>query len=158
MKSFRNILKPLVITGLVVGTLDGLAAVGMYYVQTGNNPLNVFRFIASGIFGRPAFSGGVTMALLGLLFHYVIAAGWTILFFWLAARFFYLTKNWIVSGVMYGIFIWLMMNLVIVPLSLVPMKDGPKEWAGIIKGVLILIVCVGLPVAYSAKRYLRNSN
>jgi len=153
MKKFKTGLKTLLITALIVGTLDGLAAIVMYFVQTGKDPLNIFRFIASGVFGVAAFNGGVPMALLGIVFHYIIAFGWTILFLGLAGRFVFLTRNWIISGIIYGIFVWLMMNLVVIPLSLVPMKAGPKEWTGILKGVLILIVCLGLPVSYSARKY-----
>lgn len=97
------------------------------------------------------------MALWGIVFHYVITLGWTILFFWLARKFKLLTRNWITSGVIYGVFVWLMMNLVVIPLSLVLMKADPKEWSGILKGALILIICVGLPIAYSARRYNSNS-
>lgn len=145
------------ITSFIIGTLDGIAAVGMYTIPTGKDPLNVFRFIASGIFGTTALSGRVPMALWGIVFHYVITLGWTILFFWLARKFKLLTRNWITSGVIYGVFVWLMMNLVVIPLSLVLMKADPKEWSGILKGALILIICVGLPIAYSARRYNSNS-
>jgi hypothetical protein len=158
MTKLNNVVKPLVITGLVAGTLDAWGAIIIYFVQTGKDPFNVFRFIASGVFGQTALSGGVPMALWGIAFHYIIAFGWTVLFFLLAGRFLFLTRNWIISGIIYGIFVWLMMNLVVMPASLAHMKTGPKEWAGIIKGVLILIVCVGLPVSYSARRYLKNSN
>jgi hypothetical protein len=158
MKIIKNIFKALFITSLVVGTLDGSAAAILYSVETGKDPLNVFRFIASGVFGAPALSGGLPMALWGMAFHYIIAFGWTILFFWLAGRFLWLSRNWIISGIMYGIFVWLMMNLVVVPVSLVPMKASPKEWASILKGVLILIACIGLPVSFAARRYLPNSN
>jgi hypothetical protein len=154
MKRLKKVISPLFITSLVVGTLDGLAAIIMYSVQTGKDPMNVFRFIASGIFGTSALSGGVSMALWGIAFHYIISLGWTILFFWLADRFSPLSRNWIISGVMYGIFVWVIMNLVVMPLSLVPMKVGPKEWSGILKGALILIVCIGLPISYSARKYL----
>lgn len=144
-------------TGLLIGTLDGLAATLMYSMQTGKEPLNVFRFIASGVFSAPAFSGGVPMALWGIAFHYIIAFGWTILFFRLAGRFSFLTGNWIISGIIYGIFVWLMMNVVIVPLSLVPVKAGQKEWEDILLAMLILMVCVGMPVSYSARKYLNPS-
>lgn len=155
MKPLNTVLKPLLITGLVAGTLDGLAAVIMYYSRTGNDPTDVFRYIASGVFGRDAFTGGVPMALWGILFHYVIAFGWTILFFVVASRIALLTRNWFVSGVAYGVVVWLGMNLIVVPLSQVPAPAGPKEWAGILRATAVLIVCIGLPVAYAAKKYLR---
>lgn len=155
MRQTRNYFSVIVLVGFISGTLDGLAAAIMYYVQTGNDPLNVFRFIASGIFGAAAFSEGVPMALWGIAFHYIIAFGWTILFFRLARRFLFLARSWIISGMMYGIFVWLIMNLVVVPLSLAPMKAGPKEWTAILKGVLILMVCIGLPISYSARKYFQ---
>lgn len=151
-------LKPMCIAGIVAGTLDGLAAVTMYYVQTGKDPLNVFRFIASGVFGTSAFTGGVPIALAGIAFHYIIAFGWTILFFWLATRIQFLTAKWIFSGIVYGIFVWLMMNIVVLPLSLVPMKSSPKEWSDIAKGMIILITCIGLPISFIAKKYLRMND
>lgn len=145
---------PLVITGFVAGTLDGLAAAITYYLSTEKDPLNVYRFVASGVFGTDALSGGVPMAIWGVIFHYVIAAGWTILFFLLSSRISFLLKNWIVSGILYAVFVWIVMNMVIVPLSLVPVKQGLKEWHDILKGATILILCIGLPISYSARKYL----
>src|SRR4051812_4660882 len=74
--------KMILLSGLLVGTLDILAAI----VQTllnGRNPLGMLKFIASGYFGTPALTGGFVYAICGLLFHYVIAMGWTVLFFWI---------------------------------------------------------------------------
>jgi hypothetical protein len=122
----KSISKPLIITVLIAGTLAGLAARIMYYSQSGNDPLTVLRFIASGGFGVSAFSGGLPVASWGIVFH-VIAFCWTILFFSLAARFPVLIKRWVIYGILYGIFVWLMMNLVVIPTSLVPMKTVGKE-------------------------------
>jgi hypothetical protein len=146
--------KPLLITGLIAGTLDGLAAAISYYIQTGKDPLNVYRFVASGVLGTDAFSGGASIAVVGILFHYIIAFSWTILFFTVASRLNFLLKNWIVSGILYGIFVWIAMNFVVVPLSLVPMKSGPQEWSDILKGAVILVLCIGLPISYFARKYL----
>lgn len=145
-------------TGLTAGTLDGLAAAISYFISTGKDPLHVYRYVASAIFGMDAFSGGVPMAICGIVFHYIIASGWTIVFFALAVRLRSFLKNWIVSGILYGISVWIMMNLVIVPLSNVPANTGPKEWSAILKGAIILILCIGLPIAYSASKYLKRPN
>lgn len=45
-------------SGLLVGTLDITAASVQYYARTGKSPLNVLRFVASGVFGQAALSGG----------------------------------------------------------------------------------------------------
>ncbi|MEQ1588196.1 MAG: DUF1440 domain-containing protein [Cyclobacteriaceae bacterium] len=150
----RQKIRSIVLTGIVAGTLDGLAAVLMYFISTGKDPLNMFQFIASGIFGMDAFAGSVPMAIAGLLFHYPIAIGWTWLFFVTYQRLALLSRNTIILGIGYGIFIWLMMNLVVVPLSKVP--SMPISTQGAATGILILILCVGLPVSILTGRYYRN--
>ena len=58
--------------GLIAGLLDISAAFIQYYSRTGRNPLAVLKFIASGVFGKAALTGGTEMILLGLVFHYII--------------------------------------------------------------------------------------
>jgi hypothetical protein len=69
MNNFSKILK----AGLIVGTLDILAAFIQYAIKTGKNPTVVLKFIASGVFGKEAFNGGTMMNVYGLIFHFVIA-------------------------------------------------------------------------------------
>lgn len=156
MKPLNTVLKPLFLTALLAGTLDGLAAVIMYCAKTGKDPMNVFRYIASGVFGSDAFAGGTTMAIWGIVFHFIIALGWTVLFFVVASRTSVLTKHWPLSGVVYGVVVWLAMSQIVVPLSRVPASTGSADWSGMIRAALILIVCVGLPIAYGCARPLRS--
>jgi hypothetical protein len=145
-------LKTILKIGFVAGTLDGLAAVLMYSIPTGKDPMNVFRFIASGVFGKEAFGGGVQMAIWGILFHFIIATGWSALFFVAYSRVTLLSKNKFIVAAAYGIFVWLMMNLIVVPLSGVP-AGGPKEMISILKGVTVLMLCIGLPVTLMTSRF-----
>lgn len=64
--------KTVIILGLIVGSLDILAAIIDYSLSTHKNPVVIFKFIASGIIGQSAFTGGTGIVLLGLLFHYII--------------------------------------------------------------------------------------
>jgi hypothetical protein len=80
----------------------------------------VFRYVASGALGKAAFEGGLDIALLGLLFHFVIAMGWTILFFFAYEKVKILQLNKFIVGIGYGIFVWLGMNLIVLPLSRIP--------------------------------------
>lgn len=153
----QSAIKTIVKTGLLAGTLDGLAAVLLYSIPSGKDPLNVFRFIASGVFGKEAFAGGVPMAMWGVFFHYIIATGWTVLFFVAYPRVAILSKNKIVTGSLYGIFVWLMMNLVVVPLSNVPMR-GNREVSSIIVGMAVLILCIGLPITWIISKYYNKQN
>ena len=141
----------ILLTGLLVGTLDAAAAVIQFIIPTVRNPVRIFEYIASGVFGMKAFSGGTVMVVIGLFFHYFIATAWTSLFFTVYPRIAWLGKNNVAGGLLYGVFIWLMMNLVILPLSNVP--QFPIRFAGAAIGMLILMLVVGLPISLSAHKY-----
>src|SRR6267154_65435 len=147
----RSLLLTILLTGLLVGTLDAAAAVIQFIIPTWRNPVRIFEYIASGVFGTNAFSGGPVMSVLGLLFHYFIATAWTSLFFTLYPRIPWLAKNRVAGGLVYGVFIWLMMNMVIVPLSNVP--HFPVRVSGAAIGMAILMIVVGLPISFRANRY-----
>jgi hypothetical protein len=122
-------------------------------IRTGKNPMAVYRFIASGVFGPEALSGGVGVGIMGIVFHFIIAMGWTILFFMACSKVRLLLMNWVISGIAYGLFVWLMMNLVVLPLSYVPQL--PITLNGFLVGVCVLIFCIGFPIAFLALRYYR---
>src|SRR3954469_14134630 len=89
-------------SGLLVGTLDILSAFLYYYIITGNNPVRIFPYIASGVFGKSAFSGSNNMIIAGILFHYLIAFIFTIVFFLLNPYIKNIFRNWMVRGIVYG--------------------------------------------------------
>jgi uncharacterized membrane protein YagU involved in acid resistance len=136
---------------LIVGGLDLLTAFADYYIATGKGPENVLKYIASGVFGTSAFTGGNTMLLWGVLFHYIIAFIFTLFFFYLFRRIKFMQSNTILTGILYGIFIWLIMNMIIVPISHAP--TGSFDLLKSIKAALILIIMIGLPLSIIAKRY-----
>ncbi|MCC6461874.1 MAG: hypothetical protein IT260_15470 [Saprospiraceae bacterium] len=137
-------------SGLLVGTLDISAALIQYSIQTGKDPLNVLRFIASGVLGADAFAGGLPTAAFGLLLHFGIAFAFTAFFFWLYPRWTFLAQNWVLSGLLYGIFIWLVMNLLVLPLSRVP--QGVFSLNKALVAVLILVCMIGLPLSWLATK------
>jgi len=150
MLSRRTIL----VTGLYAGLLDGLAAVVVTYIRSGRTPDIVFQYISSALFGKDAFSGGVAMTLLGILLHMLIAMTWTFLFFLICSRFPPRKTNvaaWLVPGIIYGISVWCIMNLVVLPLSRV--TQAPFTITGVAIGASIIVLCIGIPIAWSANRY-----
>jgi hypothetical protein len=139
-------------TGLLAGVLDGLAAVGLYLIRGGRAPARVFNFIASGVFGPAALTGGTPMALAGVGFHLVIAIGWTTLFFLVARQWEALRRHTLAAAVGYGVFVWVMMSQVVLPLSRVQMaaRTDPTQAA---IAALVLIVCIGAPISIGARRF-----
>ncbi|MFT3935806.1 MAG: hypothetical protein QM726_19415 [Chitinophagaceae bacterium] len=156
-KTFSN--RTVLLSGLLVGTLDILSAFVDVYFSSGKNPLVVLPFIASGAFGKPALAGGAGMMLIGLLFHYLIAFSFTVFFFWIYKRIGLAAAPWIVTGILYGIFIWLIMNLIVVQLSAAPHAPiSAMKWPKIIKSALILICMIGLPLSYIAHKANARTN
>jgi hypothetical protein len=135
---------------LLVGTLDILAACILVLVKSGKNPLIVLTFIASAIFGKDAYTGGAVMQVIGLVFHYFIALCFTVFFFFLYPRLKLLRSNVILTGIVYGLFVWCVMNLVVVPSTQITSR--PFDLTNAIINMLILIACIGMPLALMAKK------
>ena len=152
----KNPFKTIILAGLTAGTLDITAAAIQYYIKTGKGPGGVLRFIARGVFGKEAATGGFPMACWGLFFHFVIAFLFTLFFFWLYPKIRLLSKNKIVTGLVYGLFVWSVMNLIVVPMSNTPKL--PFDINKAIIAMLILMFCVGLPISLiTGKYYSRKS-
>jgi hypothetical protein len=146
----KKLIPAILFTGLLAGTMDGLAAITNYSIQGGKKPEVIFKYIASGAVGKKALEGGIEMILLGVVFHFLIAFVFTILFFWLYKTN-WLPENKVVAGLAYGAIVWIVMNLFIVPISLIG-----KETINIPKGrieLLILMVCIGLPISLMANKH-----
>jgi hypothetical protein len=138
-------------TGALAGVLDGLAAIFNYMLSGGKDPGKVFQFIASGVFGKAAFAGGATTIAWGVFFHFVIAYAFTVFFFAIYPKFGLVTKNRIGVAIVYGLFVWCVMSLIVVPLSGTPKIPFRPDKAAI--AAAILIVCIGLPLSLSAHRF-----
>lgn len=146
-KAYRAIISG----GLIAGALDILAA----FVNSGwrgVSPTRVLQSIASGLLGRDAFSGGFATAALGLVLHLFIATTATAIYYAASRKLKVLVDQPIVCGLAYGIPVYLVMNLVVLPLSAVPFKVS-HALGNVATAALILMFCVGLPIALVVRRY-----
>src|SRR5690349_14365991 len=101
------------LAGLFVGLLDITSAFINFYLNTHKSPVIVLRYIASALFGPKAYSGNESMAFMGLLMHFLIAISFTVFFFLIYPYLSELFKNKFLLAVVYGLFIWIVMNLLI---------------------------------------------
>lgn len=139
--------------GLIAGTLDILAA----FINSGLrgvSPTRVLQAIASGLLGADSFKGGFATAALGLILHFFVATTATAVYYAASRKLKMLIEQPIVCGLAYGIPVYLVMNLVVLPLSAVPFKP-PRTLEAVATAVLILMFCVGLPIALVVRRYSR---
>jgi len=139
------------ITGLLAGFLDGLAAIIDYLIRGRTHPENIFKYIASGVFGKKAFTNGPIMVCWGVLFHFLIAMLFTLFYFLIYKRIKGLGNQLILAAVLYGSLVWVIMNLVVVPLSF--NTPVTLSFQKIIISLLILICCIGLPITFMARKY-----
>jgi len=138
---------------LLVGTLDILAAFVDYSISTGKDPLVILKYIASGAFGTDAFNGGTGMMLLGLLFHYLFALFFTIIFFWLHRRISWFANHPVIACILYTLFIWCFMNLGVVQSSKAPHQPiSAMQWDKVLKSMLILLFMISVPLTLIASR------
>ncbi len=140
-----------IVTGLIAGSLDLLAALLLFISRSKQKPSLLFRYITSAALGPRAFSGGLGMVWLGLLFHYLIAFSWTALYFAVFSRVLGSGAAVLTHAVIYGLFVWVIMNLVVLPLS----KAAPRPFSALFAliNIFILIIAIGLPCAYAAQHY-----
>jgi len=134
---------------LLTGTLDAASAI----IYNWKIPAaTIFKFIASGFFGKAvAYAGGTTMVMWGVFFHYLAALVFTTVLFLLHPMFYSWFRNKVVTAIFYGIVIWAIMNLVVVPLSKIPPRPFNTQHS--IIDCCILIVCFGLPISFIATGY-----
>jgi hypothetical protein len=144
--------KRLFITVLIAGTLDILSAYTNGFIQTGHLSRRMFQYIAGGALGlKNTLNGGVPVILLGIFIHYFIAFCFTLFFFYLYRKNRIFGLNKFVAALLYGIFIWAVMSLVVLPLSALPSRKITIGNA--LLDSLILAVMIGLPVSLSARAY-----
>lgn len=132
-----------------MGALDIGAALLRFYLETGRSPKLVLQYIASALIGKKAYSQEGAIAL-GLLIHFAIAYFFTLVFLVVYSKFPVLSKKRFFVGVIYGITIWIIMNLIVLPVTGISM---PKRFdpVDVFLSILILIFALGLPLAYLGK-------
>ena len=137
--------------GLIAGTLDLTAACVVSWLRAGVTPVRVFQSIASGLYGPASFTGGAKTAVLGVVLHFIIATTAAAVYYLASRQLRFLIDQTIIAGVLYGVLVYLFMNFVVLPLSAVTRRPVPLS--GRIIGMLIIIFCVGLPIAIIVRRF-----
>jgi hypothetical protein len=139
--------------GLAVGALDGMAAV-ILTIYFGRSVSVMFQYIASGLIGRASFQGGWATVLLGVSLHFLIAFIWAAIYFGASLKLPALMRRALMCGPIYGVVVYFAMQHIVLPLSAV--QGPPSSFAGMMRGIIVHILCVGLPIALLAQRSARS--
>ena len=142
--------------GLVAGALDLAGACVVSWFRAGVRPVRVMQSISSGLMGSPAYTGGAKTAALGVVLHFFIATVWTLVFYVATRKLRFLIEQPILWGLVYGVIVWVFMNFVVLPLSKFPPARTPPTLSGRVIGLLLIMFCVGLPIALIVRRFSRQ--
>jgi hypothetical protein len=139
-------------TAAIVGTLDITYAIVFSYFRSGATPVRVLQSVAAGWFGRDAaIAGGMSTAAAGLGFHFLIAFTITAIFFGLSGLLPWLIRAPWITGPIYGIGVYLVMNFVVIPLSWIGVRPHPPM-AVLVPSLLVHMFVIGTPIALGARR------
>ena len=145
-------LKTILLVWLTAGCLDLLGAITVYsLIMQRVTTMRLLQGIARGALGNSAYEGGIATALAGVGFHFIIALCFAVFYFFIFPYIPFLKKQRIISGLLYGIFIWCVMNLAVLPL--LQIANIPTKWDSIVRGALILMFCIGWPISLIVSRY-----
>jgi len=143
----QNALLAIAVGGLIAGTLDLLQACILFGWKI---PL----VIAGGWLGHDAVHRGAGTYVLGVVLHYSIASSATAIYYGASRKLPFLVEYPLVCGLFFGMAVELVMGYVVLPLSALH-ATGPYDLRDVIQGFLVHMVVVGLPVAYSVRRFGR---
>ena len=167
----QDVFRTISLTSLFTGTLDIVAANIYFYFKadhgaalkltgtdepvsfftylTHGGPGRIFSYIAKAVFD-PTTHEKLLVAW-GVVLHYTIAFLFTSFLFLIYPAVMKWLKNRHVIAIAYGLCIWAIMNLVVVPLT--KLDSTPSDLKEAIIAGFIQTLMIGLPVAWAAHRF-----
>ena len=142
-----NALLAIGVGGLVAGALDLTQACILF-------GWDIPLAIAAGMLGRQAFHGGAGTYVLGVFLHFFIACSAAAVYYAASRKLEFMTEHPIVCGLFFGAAVEEVMNLVVLPLSALHAR-GPYKLYDLILGLVVHMIVIGLPIAYSVRRFAR---
>jgi uncharacterized membrane protein YagU involved in acid resistance len=145
----------ILVGGGIAGLLDITYAV-VYSGWFGTPAQRILQSVASGLLGKAAFDGGMVTAALGLVLHFLMMLLIAAVYYAASTRLGLLTRKAVPMGLLYGVCVFLVMRLVVLPLSAYPFPVHLHPLSPLIPEV-IAQSCVGLIIALAARSARRSS-
>ena len=142
-------LPTIALAGLIAGILDITSAFVIAGIK-GTGSIRMLQGIASGLLGQRSFEGGMATAGLGLGIHFLIAFTAAAVFYAASRKFSSLTQHAVVSGLLYGIAVYIFMYWIVVPLAFPTARHSTSRD---VTAVIIHIILIGLPISLVVHRF-----
>ena len=151
----NSLLRLSVIGGLITGMLHFIVQIGIVFGLILKTPIiSSLQYVASGAMGDTAFTGGLATALLGLVLDFIMTTIIAGVFILSVDRIPLLRRHVIPGSILYGFGVFIVMNLIVLPLSAAPALPAPPLWL-LIELVLQHILLIGLPLGILVRRNTR---
>ena len=148
----NSLLRLSVIGGIITGLLHFLVQIGIVFGLILKTPIiSSLQYVASGAMGDAAFTGGLATASLGLVLDFIMTTIMAGVFILSVDRIPLLRRHVIPGSILYGFGVFIVMNLIVLPLSAAPALPTPPLWL-LIELVLQHILLIGLPLGILVKR------
>ena len=138
--------------GGIAATIDIVYACISNFGRYGKSAEWVCQSVATGWLGMAAFDGGTTTAALGLASHYAILFVAAFIYLRASERLPVLRAQAIACGALYGVWIYLFMNFVVLPLSAFPFHPQ-YPLMKLVEGFASHALFVGVPIAAAVKKW-----
>lgn len=161
-----GMLRAIVWGGLLAGLADALYAT-LYFGWQGASPVRIWQSVAGGLLTRErAMAGGWPVAALGLSLHFLIAFTAAAVYVVASRKLPVLVQRAVLCGSLYGLWVYVFMNAVVIPLSALPPRktswiapillgSGHAFSTGTLtffSGLVVHMFGVGLGISLSARR------
>ena len=139
--------------GLIVGVLD-ISSAFIIWWQRGVGWRRGLQGLAAGLLGAKSYDGGLITAGLGLALHFFVAFAVVSVFYLASRKIEFLTHHAFVSGVLYGIGVYIVMYWFVLPMTFPTFRH---RLGNELLAVAIHISLIGLPCALIVRRYLSTN-
>ena len=148
----RTIVRAAIAAGLVAGAVD----IGAAMLINQRGPAIILQSIASGVLGLSAYAGGGATVMLGLVLHLAMAIIIAGIFAAASVRIKWLGARPVTAGLAYGVGVFVVMNMIVVPLSAFAPRPAHLSLASIAANLAAMLV-FGVIVAMLVRRLSRPS-
>src|SRR5215216_144506 len=152
MKKFEA-LRAITTAGVIVGLLDISSAFVIWW-QRGVGLQRGLQGIAAGLLGPQSYEGGMATAGLGLAFHFFVAFVVVSIFCLASRKIPFLTKQPLISGVFYGIGVYIVMYWLVLPTAFPMFRH---RLSNELLAIAIHVCLIGLPTALIVRLYSQRT-
>ena len=143
-----NAFRTIVPAWLVVGILD-ISSAFIIWICRGVSPIHGLQGLVLPLLGRATYDGGFGTAGLGLAIHFFIAFVVVVVFYAASRKIRVLREQAALSGVLYGIAVYLVMYWIVLPAAFPKFRHSLSNDP---LAIAIHIVLIGLPTALMVRR------